>query len=311
MQQSNEKHKALITIIGPTASGKTALAVRLAQELEGEIISGDSRQVYKEMDLGTGKDLAEYGNIPYHLIDIRQAGYQYNLREFQEDFHLAFNDISERGKLPILCGGTGLYIQTILAGNINTLVPEDMSWRAAAELLSDKEIEQKLKEWGAPAYFKDWGHRKRMIRALEVKRYFDQHPPAELPAYVRPVAAEKQLLVGIEIDREARRRKISLRLKKRFEEGMLGEVEALLKKVPAEGLIYYGLEYKMITEHLQGKLSYEEMFSSLEAQIHRFAKRQMTFFRRMEKMGHQIYWLKSEAGVDQNIQELLAEWQRS
>ncbi|BDC99315.1 tRNA (adenosine(37)-N6)-dimethylallyltransferase MiaA [Persicobacter psychrovividus] len=301
----------LITIIGPTASGKTAHAVALAQALNGEIISGDSRQIYRKMDIGTGKDLAEYGDVAHHLIDIRDAGYRYNLSEFQKDFHAAFQQIISRAKLPILCGGTGLYIQTILEGNENTIVSVDAQWRQQSEALTDEALTDLLKGVGAPAYFSDWGHRKRTIRAIEIARFFQQHNAQELPTWVKPLPLEKQLLVGIDIHRDLRRKKITLRLQKRLEEGMIEEVQSLLEQVPAEDLIYYGLEYKLITEHLLGDLSYEEMFMSLEAQIHRFSKRQMTFFRRMEKRGHKILWLSAENGLQENIQNIISHWNKN
>ncbi len=296
--------KELLTIIGPTASGKTTLAVALAKELNTEIISADSRQVYRGMDLGTGKDLKEYTiggeAIPYHLIDIRDAGYKYNLYEFQHDFHDAFLEVKGKNKLPILCGGTGMYVEAVLKGYKLLGVPENKELRERLSSKTLSELEEILKGYKTLHNKTDTDTVKRAIREIEIREYYLHNEPTEtaLPAI-------ESLIVGVDIDREERRRKISNRLKSRFEEGMLEEVQALLDQgISPEDLIYYGLEYKYMTLFLIGKLTYEEMYEGLETAIHQFAKRQMTWFRGMERRGFRINWLDARMPLEEKIAQV-------
>ncbi|MBQ7350278.1 MAG: tRNA (adenosine(37)-N6)-dimethylallyltransferase MiaA, partial [Bacteroides sp.] len=269
----------LITILGPTASGKTPLAASLAHRLNSEIISGDSRQVYRRMDLGTGKDLVDYvveGNpIPYHLIDIVEPGYKYNVFEYQRDFLKAYQEIIAKGKLPILCGGTGMYIESILKGYRLLPVPENPELRASLEGYTLQELTQKLESYKKLHNSTDVDTVKRAIRAIEIEEFYRQQPPA-----YREFPSLNSLIIGVDIDRELRREKITRRLKQRLDEGMVEEVRGLLDEgIPSENLIYYGLEYKFLTQYVIGELTYEEMFHQLEIAIHQFAKRQMTWFR--------------------------------
>ena len=269
----------LITILGPTASGKTPLAAALAYDLQTEIISADSRQIYRGMDLGTGKDLADYtvnGTVvPYHLIDIAEPGYKYNVFEFQRDFLVAYQAISEKGMCPILCGGTGMYIESVLKGYRLLPVPENPELRAS---LSDKSLEELtriLSGYKKLHNSTDVDTVKRAIRAIEIEEYYRNAPIEE-----RDFPSLKSLIIGLQIDRELRREKITRRLRQRLDEGMVEEVKTLLQQgVSAESLIYYGLEYKYLTLYVTGQLSYEEMFGELETAIHQFAKRQMTWFK--------------------------------
>ena len=275
----------LITILGPTASGKTSLAVALAADLNTEIISADSRQIYKRMDIGTGKDLEGYKyedkEIPYHLIDICEPGYKYNLYEYQRDFNVVFQDLRTRKKFPILCGGTGLYIETVLKGYSMPQVPENKELR---EKLKDKtltELTSILKTYKTLHNTTDVDSCKRAVRAIEIAEFYKNQQPEE-----RKNKPLNSFIVGVDIEREARRRKISERLQMRLDSGMVDEVRALLKEgISPDDLIYYGLEYKYLTEYLIGRLSYDEMVSKLEIAIHQFAKRQMTWFRGMERRG--------------------------
>ena len=296
----------MITILGPTASGKTPVAARLAAEIGGEIISADSRQVYRRMDIGTGKDLADYvvdGKlIPYHLIDIREPGTKYNLFEYQQDFFDAYQDIRSRGAVPILCGGTGLYIEAVLKGYKLSPVPQNQELRDSLEGKSLEELTQMLTELKAKTGSNmhnttDVDSCQRAIRAIEIESYNLQHllPKRELP----PV---ESVIIGIDIDRELRREKITRRLKARLEEGMVDEVKALLAEgIPADDLIYYGLEYKFVTEYLVGQTSYDEMFTRLEIAIHQFAKRQMTWFRGMERRGFNINWIDATLPIEEKV----------
>ena len=285
--------KKLITILGPTASGKTPVAAHLAKEIGGEIISADSRQVYRRMDIGTGKDLDDYLGVPYHLIDICEPGTKYNLFQYQQDFFDAYQDIQRRGVTPILCGGTGLYIEAVLKGYKLSPVPQNQALRDSLEGKSLAELTQMLEalkaKTGSNMHNKtDVDSCQRAIRAIEIETYNLENPVPrrELP----PVDS---LIIGIDIDREHRREKITCRLKARLEEGMVEEVKGLLDEgIPAEDLIYYGLEYKFVTEYLVGKTTYDEMFQRLEIAIHQFAKRQMTWFRGMERRGITIEWVK-------------------
>jgi len=291
----------IITILGPTASGKTVLAAELAAELDAEIISADSRQVYCGMTLGTGKDLKDYivngKTVPYHLIDIRNPGEKYNIFEFQHDFHKVFASIKERGKFPILCGGSGLYIESILRGYKLLDVPENHELR---ERLKDKtldELEVMLRSYKKLHNKTEIDSFRRAIRAIEIEEFYLKQNPEQ-----RDFAPLNSLTVGVDIDRSLRREKISSRLKSRLEEGMLEEVEELLKSgISADDLIYYGLEYKYLTLYLIGKLSYKEMYVQLEIAIHQFAKRQMTWFRGMERRGITIHWIKAEIPQEEKI----------
>ena len=296
----------MITILGPTASGKTPVAARLAAEIGGEIISADSRQVYRRMDIGTGKDLADYvvdGKlIPYHLIDIREPGTKYNLFEYQQDFFDAYQDIQSRGVVPILCGGTGLYIEAVLKGYKLSPVPQNQELRDSLEGKSLEELTQMLTELKAKTGSNmhnttDVDSCQRAIRAIEIESYNLQHP---LPK--RELPPVESVIIGIDIDRELRREKITRRLKARLEEGMVDEVKALLAEgIPADDLIYYGLEYKFVTEYLVGQTSYDEMFTRLEIAIHQFAKRQMTWFRGMERRGFNINWIDATLPIEEKV----------
>lgn len=282
----------LITILGPTASGKTTLAVALAAHLDTEIISADSRQIYRSMDIGTGKDLAEYSyegkQIPYHLIDICPPGYKYNLFEYIRDYHQAYDDIVARGKTPILCGGTGLYIEAVLKGYALPPVPENPELRQS---LADKtlpELEAILQSYKTLHNQTDTDTCKRAIRAIEIAEYYSRQKPEML----EPHPVENALVVGVNIDRESRRARITQRLHDRLDQGMVAEVQGLLDQgIDPESLIYYGLEYKYITEYLIGRTTYDQMVSLLKIAIHQFAKRQMTWFRGMERRGFSIFWL--------------------
>ena len=297
----------MITILGPTASGKTPVAARLAVEIDGEVISADSRQVYRRMDIGTGKDLADYvfddNLIPYHLIDIREPGTKYNLFEYQQDFFDAYQDIRSRGKVPILCGGTGLYIEAVLKGYHLSPVPQNQELRNRLEGKTLAELTQMLTELkqktGSNMHnTTDVDSCQRAIRAIEIETYNIEHPTPrrELP----PVDS---IIIGIDIDRELRREKITRRLKARLDEGMVDEVKALLEEgISPEDLIYYGLEYKFVTEYLIGQTSYDEMFTRLEIAIHQFAKRQMTWFRGMERRGFRIHWIDATLPMDEKIE---------
>ncbi len=292
----------MITILGPTASGKTTFAAHLADNLHSEIISADSRQIYKSMDIGTGKDLSDYvindRIIPYHLIDIAAPGYKYNLFEYQRDFLNAYNDIASRNLLPILCGGTGLYIESVLKGYRMTPVPENTELRNELAGKSLEELTDMLKQYKTLHNTTDVDTCKRAIRAIEIQRYYKEHHVDE-----RTFPQFKSLIIGIDIDRELRREKISIRLKKRLEEGMIDEVKGLLKSgISPEDLIYYGLEYKYLTLYITGQLNYEEMFTQLEIAIHQFAKRQMTWFRGMERRGFTIHWMDAGMPTENKIE---------
>lgn len=295
----------LVTILGPTASGKTPLAAALAFRLNAEIISGDSRQVYRRMDLGTGKDLADYvvdgKRIPYHLIDIVEPGYKYNVFEFQRDFLQAYDDIRQRGVLPILCGGTGMYIESVLKGYKLLPVPENSELRASLADKSLDELTTILAGYKKLHNSTDVDTVKRAIRAIEIEEYYRQQPVS-----AREFPAINSLVIGVDIDRDLRRTKITRRLKQRLDEGMVDEVRALLDAgIPAEDLIYYGLEYKYLTLYAVGQLTYDEMFHQLEIAIHQFAKRQMTWFRGMERRGFNIHWIDASLPMEQKVEEIV------
>lgn len=306
--------RKMITILGPTASGKTPVAAHLAAEIGGEVISADSRQVYRRMDIGTGKDLDDYyvdgRRIPYHLIDICEPGTKYNLFEYQQDFFDAYQDIRGRGAVPILCGGTGLYIEAVLKGYHLSPVPQDQELRDALEGKSLDELTRMLAELKAKTGSNmhnttDVDSCQRAIRAIEIETYNLAHPTPK-----RELPPVDSVIIGIDIDRELRREKISNRLKARLDGGMVDEVRALLHEgIPAEDLIYYGLEYKFLTEYLTGQLSYDEMFQRLEIAIHQFAKRQMTWFRGMERRGFKINWIDATLPMEKKIEKVKELWQ--
>lgn len=302
----NMQNQKMITILGPTASGKTSVAAALALRTGGEIISADSRQVYRRMDIGTGKDLADYTigdvHIPHHLIDIAEPGTKYNLFQYQQDFHTAYNDIRSRGKLPILCGGTGLYIEAVLGGYSLSPVPQNQKLRESLEGKSLDQLTQMLVQLkqknGSNMHNRtDVDTAQRAIRAIEIETYNLEHPTPE-----RQMPPVESLIIGINIDRELRREKITRRLKARLDDGMCDEIQGLIDGgVNPEDLIYYGLEYKFITEYVIGRTSYEEMFRQLEIAIHQFAKRQMTWFRGMERRGFTIHWIDAAQSMEDKV----------
>jgi tRNA dimethylallyltransferase len=296
----------LITIIGPTASGKTPFAVEIANKIKGEIISGDSRQIYRLMDIGTGKDLNEYttaeGNqIKHHLIDIREPGDKYTLFDFQKDFHLAYQEILSRKKIPILCGGTGLYIESVLKGYELKEVPKNELLRESLQNKTLDELTSILGVYKKLHNNTDSDTKKRALRAIEIAAFQqEQNPTAQ---DYQPV---ESLIIGVSIDRDNRRNKISSRLKARIDEGMIDEVKNILSLgVAPEDLIYYGLEYKFVTLHVIGQISYQEMFDQLEIAIHQFAKRQMTWFRGMERRGLRINWIDALLPMEEKVKKAM------
>lgn len=300
----------MITILGPTASGKTSLAAALAARIDAEIISADSRQVYRGMTIGTGKDLDDYRQgdrlIPYHLIDICEPGTKYNLFQYQQDFHLIYNNIVARGGRPILCGGTGLYIESVLKGYALSPVPQNQALR---DKLADKSLAEltemledlKRRNHSVMHNRTDVDTAQRAIRAIEIETYNLEHPTDN-----RTLPPIDSVIIGVDINREERRRKITQRLKQRLEEGMVDEIRQLLDRgIAPENLIYYGLEYKFVTEYVIGKTSYEEMFRQLEIAIHQFAKRQMTWFRGMERRGFTIHWIDALDPMDSKVAQIM------
>lgn len=308
MMNNDTKHNSdyqLITILGPTASGKTAFAAALAERLDTEIISGDSRQIYRSMDIGTGKDLADYivngKQIPYHLIDICEPGYKYNVFEYQHDFFKAFNSIKDKGKLPILCGGTGMYIEAVLKGYKLLDVPPNPELRNSLKGKSLEELETILSSYKTLHNKTDVDSAQRAIRAIEIEEYYKTQAPDKNE--YEPI---NSLIIGVQIERELRREKISRRLRSRLDEGMVDEVRNILNTgVKPEDLIYYGLEYKFLTQYIIGELSYEDMVSQLEIAIHQFAKRQMTWFRGMERRGFTIHWIDATLPTEEKIEKVL------
>lgn len=277
---------SIIAVTGPTASGKTALAVSIARSLNGEIISADSRQVYRRMDIGTGKDLDEYGDIPYHLIDICEPGTKYNLHRYVADFHRVLEDIVSRGRQPILCGGTGLYLETVLSGVRLPDVPANPELRASLESLPLSRLAEILKSYKTLHNSTDIDSVKRAVRAIEIEEYYLSHPDEAKAASRSEAVPLPHKLFLIDISRDLRRNRISQRLESRLRQGMIEEVKGLLDEgIPPEDLIYYGLEYKYVTLYLTGRMSFPEMKERLEIEIHKFAKRQMTWFRGMERRG--------------------------
>ena len=295
----------LITILGPTACGKTEFAAHLAANLGTEIISADSRQMYRRMDIGTGKDLSEYDiegqHIPYHLIDIVEPGYKYNLFEYQRDFLIAYNQIHQKGKTPILCGGTGLYIESVLKGYRLSPVPENSELRASLADKSLAELVEILKQYKTLHNVSDLDTVKRAIRAIEIADYYKKTEKEEIP-----FPEIGSVIIGLEIDRESRRKKITQRLDARLHDGLVEEVKGLIDSgINPEDLIYYGLEYKYVTNYIIGNISYQEMHNQLEIAIHQFAKRQMTWFRGMEKRGIHINWIDTTQPMDKKLKQAI------
>lgn len=295
----------LLTITGPTACGKTSLAAELAFQLGGEIISADSRQVFRGMDIGTGKDLADYHihgtDIPYHLIDIHDAGYEYNVYQFQNDFIRAFNDIVLRGRQPILCGGTGMYIEAVVKGYQLADAPIDPDFRQRMEAFTDEELTERLAGYIKLHNHTDTEDRDRLLRALEIQEYHIQHPD-EYPH----MPDMEHIIVGVTYPREIVIERIGIRLRQRLEEGMIDEVRSLLDSgVPEERLLRYGLEYRHITRYVKNLCTYEEMYENLYTDIRRFSKRQMTWFRRMERQGIPIHWIDGTQPFEAKVQQVL------
>ena len=306
--------KKMITILGPTACGKTSLAAALAADIHAEIISGDSRQVYRGMDIGTGKDLADYRvgdiSVPYHLIDIVEPGTKYNVYQYQRDFMRAYDDIVGRGVIPMLCGGSGLYLEAVLRGYRMAPVPENKPLRQSLEGKSLAELTEMLNDIKTRKGLRmhnttDVDTAKRAIRAIEIELYQDEHP--EETEDIQPVDS---LVIGLHIEVEQRRERITRRLKARFDEGMADEIRRIIDSgVAPEELIYYGLEYKYVTEYVIGQRDFEETFRLLEIAIHQFAKRQMTWFRGMERRGVKIHWIDSQLPMEEKINEIKNIWQ--
>lgn len=300
----------LISVVGPTASGKTALAVRLAAELEGEVISADSRQIYRGMDIGTGKDLEEYSwkgrKVPYHLIDIAEAGAKYNVFEYQNDFLKVWEDCRKRGVFPVLCGGSGLYVEAVLKGYKLLAVPVDEELRASLAGLTLPELAGRLATYKKLHNTTDVDTVKRAIRAIEIEEYYSTHPYEE-----KDFPELRSLTVGVDVSREVRRERITARLHARLQQGMIGEVKRLLDSgIKPEDLIYYGLEYKYLTLYLTGDLGYDEMVEKLNVAIHQFAKRQMTWFRKMERDGFDIRWLDASLDLEEKVAKV-KEWMKA
>ncbi len=292
----------LISIIGPTACGKTAMAVAAARAMGGEILSADSRQVYRGMDIGTGKDISEYGEgdarVPYHLIDIVDAGEKYNLFEFQRDFLISYNDVVARGALPVLCGGSGLYVESVLRGYRLIPVPENVELRERLEKYSLEQLTDILSTYKTLHNTTDVDTKKRAIRAIEIEEYY-----VRMPQHEREFPLLNSLIIGLDVEREVRRERISHRLDARLEEGLVDEVRLLLDKgVTVEQLVYYGLEYKFVTLFLMGAMSFDDMRKGLETAIHQFAKRQMTWFRGMERRGLKINWIDASLPMDERVE---------
>jgi len=299
----------LLSVIGPTASGKTGLAVHLADVMNGEIISADSRQVYRRMDIGTGKDLEEYQvngkQIPYHLIDLVEPGYKYNVFEYQQDFIRVWEDCRNRGVLPVMCGGSGLYIEAVLKGYKLLEVPRNEELRLSLEGMTLEELARRLATYKKLHNITEIDTPKRAIRAIEIEEYYRSHPMEE-----KAFPQIDPLIVGVDISRELRRERITRRLQARLQQGMVEEVQALLDSgVKPEDLLYYGLEYKYLTLYLTGNLDYDRMVNDLNVAIHRFAKRQMTWFRKMEREGFLIRWLDASLPMEEKIATVLQWWE--
>ena len=299
----------LLTVIGPTASGKTRLAVHLALALDGEVISADSRQVYRGMDIGTGKDLEEYvvegRRMPFHLVDIVEAGYKYNVFEYQADFKRVWEDCRQRGVVPVLCGGSGLYVEAVLKGYKLLPVPANEALRASLAGLSLPELAERLATYKKLHNTTEIDTPKRAIRAIEIEEYYRTHP-----LEVKDFPVLHPLIVGVDVSREVRRERITRRLHERLAHGMVEEVKRLLDAgVKPDDLLYYGLEYKYLTLYLIGKLSYDDMVAQLNVAIHQFAKRQMTWFRKMEREGFDIRWLDAEMPLAEQVETVKSWWE--
>lgn len=297
----------LMVILGPTATGKTAVATHVAARLGGEILSGDSRQIYCGMDIGTGKDLNEYvvdgEKVPYHLIDIAPAGFKYNLYMYQRDFNIAYRDIMSRGKLPVLCGGTGLYIEAVLGGYQLLEVPQNPELRERLEGKSREELERILLSYKdyKPHNVTDFCNTRRAIRAIEIADYYANNDIKGID-----VPEIDPLIFGIDISRELRRERITARLKARLDEGMVDEIRGLIDSgVDPDDLVYYGLEYKYVTKYVIGELNFDEMQRLLEISIHQFAKRQMTWFRGMERRGYNIEWIDGTLQLEERVNQVI------
>lgn len=300
----------LLSIVGPTASGKTLLAVRIAAALGGEVISADSRQVYRGMDIGTGKDLAEYRlgdtRVPYHLIDIVDAGYKYNVFEYQRDFVTAWEDCRQREVVPVLCGGSGLYVEAVLKGYKLLAVPVNEELRQSLAGMELPELAARLSTYKKLHNTTEIDTPKRAVRAIEIEEYYRTHPYEEKDfPQIRP------LIVGVDVSREVRRERITKRLHERLQEGMVEEIQGILDRgIPPEDLIYYGLEYKFVTLYLTGQLSYRQMVEQLNVAIHQFAKRQMTWFRKMEREGFDIHWLDAGLTLEEKLAAVQQWWEQ-
>ncbi len=302
IQHSNKYN--LVVVLGPTASGKTALAAPLAHQINGEIISADSRQVYRHMTLGTGKDYNDYivegQQVPYHLIDIAEPGYKYNVYEYQRDFFKAFEDIHDRRKFPVMCGGTGMYIEAVLSGYNMIQVPSNPELRKKLENKELVELAEMLHTMKKMHNTTEVDTKKRAIRAIEIETYYQSNPQIDV---VLPQL--NPLIIGVDIDRQLRRDKITKRLKDRLQEGMVEEVQGIMDSgIKPADLLYYGLEYKYVTLYVLGQISYAQMIEQLNIAIHQFAKRQMTWFRKMERSGFNIHWLSAQSQLESNIQEI-------
>lgn len=296
----------MVTVLGATASGKTGLATNLAYRLNGEVISADSRQVYRGMSIGTGKDIEEYTvnnkKIPYHLIDIADAGYQYNVYEYQRDFLKIYDNLKKREVFPVLCGGSGMYIEAVLKGYKLIQVPVNEERRKELGKKSLEELTEILESFKSLHNTSDIENKKRALRAIEIEEYYRENPGIDLS-----FPKIESLIVGVKFDRESRRRRITARLKQRLDEGMLKEVETLMSKgLKPEELTYYGLEYKYLTNYITGEISYDEMFQKLNTAIHQFAKRQMTWFRKMEREGFEIHWLDGYMSLDEKTDKIIS-----
>lgn len=298
----------LLSVIGPTASGKTNFAVQLALALDGEIISADSRQVYRGMDIGTGKDLDEYvvdgRRVPCHLIDIADAGDKYNVFEYQSDFLNVWNSCCQRQVVPVLCGGSGLYVEAVLKGYKLLAVPVNEALRESLAGLTLQELAVKLASYKKLHNTTEIDTAKRAIRAIEIEEYYRTHPYEE-----KDFPMIHSLIVGVDVSREVRRERITKRLHERLEHGMVDEVRRILDSgVIPEDLIYYGLEYKFLTLYIIGQLTYDEMVAQLNVAIHQFAKRQMTWFRKMERDGFDIRWLDAGMPMDERVGQVMEWW---
>ena len=299
--------RKIIAVVGPTASGKTSRAVTLAKAFDGEIVSADSRQVYRRMDIGTGKDIEEYGDVPYHLIDICEPGEKYNLYRYLADYNNAVEDIASRHRRPIVCGGSGMYVEAALNGMVMPEVERNEELRARLAGKSLGELTDILASMKTLHNTTDVDNVARALRAIEIQTYYAEHPE-QAPSVSDAPNRRQALIIGIEIDRDSRRRRISERLRRRLDEGMVDEIKALLDSgIEAENLIYYGLEYKWLTLYVTGQIDYRRMVEQLETAIHQFAKRQMTWFRGMERRGHPIRWIPFDA-TDEELIDKTRQW---